>query len=84
VVAPTGEVVARTSLFERTTLAADVAARSELTPYVRFGDWLPTICVLALVVRVVLSSVSICGRWTGAIGLPTLESEAQPQDRAAG
>ena len=53
VVAPTGEVVARTSLFERTTLAADVAARSELTPYVRYGDWLPTICVLALVVRVV-------------------------------
>ena len=34
-----GDVLARTSLFERTTLVGEVTTMRGRTPYVRFGDW---------------------------------------------
>jgi apolipoprotein N-acyltransferase len=48
-IAPTGQVVARTGLFDRTILRGDVRAGTGRTLYVRFGDWLPAACALAVV-----------------------------------
>ena len=44
---PYGRIVARLSADERGELDAPFAFRSDLTPYVRFGDWFAWLCVLA-------------------------------------
>jgi apolipoprotein N-acyltransferase len=50
VIDPSGVVRARTSLFERTILRRDVPSSSARTLYVRFGDWFPWACGIAVLV----------------------------------
>jgi apolipoprotein N-acyltransferase len=44
---PYGRIVASMPADERGELDAPYAFRSDITPYVRFGDWLPWLCILA-------------------------------------
>jgi apolipoprotein N-acyltransferase len=48
-IAPTGQIVRRISLFERSTMTERVSLRSGETVYTRFGDWLAylALCVTA-------------------------------------
>ena len=39
-IAPTGQIVRRVSLYERTTMVERVPLRTAETVYSRFGDWL--------------------------------------------
>jgi apolipoprotein N-acyltransferase len=48
---PFGRISAETPIDARTTLTGAVSPRSELTPYVRWGDWLILVSLLALVGR---------------------------------
>ncbi|MGH2720244.1 MAG: apolipoprotein N-acyltransferase [Actinomycetota bacterium] len=52
-VAPSGEVVARTDLFEPAVLVQDVRFATARTVYARLGDWLPALCLAALVTALV-------------------------------
>ena len=49
---PYGRIVARMQPDMRGELDAPYAFRSDLTPYARWGDWLPWLCVLAALVLV--------------------------------
>ncbi len=49
---PYGRIAARLPAHIRGELDAPYAFRTDLTPYVRFGDWLPWLCVLAALVLV--------------------------------
>jgi apolipoprotein N-acyltransferase len=44
---PYGRIVARLPTDERAELDAPYAFRSDITPYVRFGDWFAWLCVIA-------------------------------------
>ncbi len=58
VVAPNGDVIADQPLFEESSLAYDVPVyKRELTPYARFGNWLPYTC---LVIFVLVSIMMFC------------------------
>ncbi len=48
VIDPRGRIVSKTGLFERTILRASVPTGSARTVYVRFGDWFPRACLLAV------------------------------------
>jgi len=50
---PYGRIVARMPPDERGELDAPYAFRTEITPYVRFGDWLPWLCVFASIALLV-------------------------------
>ena len=62
---PYGRIVARMPADERGELDAPYAFRSDLTPYVRFGDWFAWLCVL----------VSIA-----LLGIATARREAKPKN----
>jgi apolipoprotein N-acyltransferase len=47
-----GTVLTHTSLFHNTTVSATVTTRSGETLYVRFGEWVLELCVLALAILV--------------------------------
>jgi apolipoprotein N-acyltransferase len=53
-VAPGGEVAGRTALWTATTLVEDVRFAAGITPYARYGDWLPLLCALAIAVGLAL------------------------------
>ncbi len=53
---PYGRIVARLPADERGELDAPYAFRSDITPYVRFGDWLPWLCVLVSIALLVFSA----------------------------
>ena len=53
---PYGRIVARLLAGIRGELDAPYAFRSDLTPYVRWGDWLPWLCVLAALVLVLMAA----------------------------
>ena len=58
VVNPAGTVIADQPLFEDSSLAYDVPIyKRELTPYARFGNWLPYCCI---VLFVLVSIVMAC------------------------
>lgn len=52
VVSPDGRVVARTPLFEPAVLVPEIQFATRLTPYGRYGDWLPvaTLCLLLVII----------------------------------
>lgn len=54
---PFGRISAETPIDARTTLTGAVAPRSELTPYVQWGDWLTLLALVALAVR------TLAGLW---------------------
>ena len=54
---PTGRIVSRTGLFERTIMRGTVRAGSAETLYVRFGDWFPMACLLAVAAWAVWAAV---------------------------
>jgi apolipoprotein N-acyltransferase len=43
VIAPTGQVVERTKLFDSQVLTPTIRFAATRTPYGRYGDWLPAI-----------------------------------------
>lgn len=51
---PSGAILAATPLFTTTVLAVDVPARSEVTPYVRWGDVLIWACLAVLLTWIAL------------------------------
>ena len=51
---PYGRIVARLPADIRGELDAPYAFRSDLTPYARWGDWLPWLCVLAALMLVLI------------------------------
>jgi len=51
---PYGRIVARLPADVRGELDAPYAFRADLTPYARWGDWLPRLCVLAALVLVLM------------------------------
>ena len=46
---PRGEILAATDLFATEALVLEVSPRTEMTPYVRFGDILVGLCAVALI-----------------------------------
>lgn len=50
---PYGRIVASMPADERGELNAPYAFRTDITPYVRFGDWLPWLCLLASIALLV-------------------------------
>jgi apolipoprotein N-acyltransferase len=52
---PYGRIVARLPAETRGELDAPYAFRSDLTPYARWGDWLPWLCVVATLVLFLIS-----------------------------
>lgn len=66
IVAPSGTVLARTRLFTSTVLRGTVGTSTARTPYVRFGDWFPWACGLAvLVVLAALAATALRRRRRG-------------------
>jgi len=58
VVSPNGSIIADQPLFEESALAFDVPVyKRVITPYARFGNWLPYSC---LVIFVVVSIMMVC------------------------
>ena len=53
---PYGRIVARLPGNTRAELDAPYAFRSDLTPYVRWGDWLPGLCVILALVLLLLGA----------------------------
>ena len=53
---PYGRIVARLPANTRGELDAPYAFRSGLTPYVRWGDWLPGLCVIHVLVLLLLNA----------------------------
>ncbi len=54
VVSPTGEVLADQPLFEESSLAYDVPVyKRVITPYARFGNWLPYTCLVFFVLTAI-------------------------------
>jgi apolipoprotein N-acyltransferase len=53
---PYGRILARLPSNIRGELDAPYAFRSDLTPYARWGDWLPWLCVLAALVLVLITA----------------------------
>ena len=47
-IAPTGEIVAQTELFETTAITVQLHPRQTTTPYVRYGDLFLVVCALFL------------------------------------
>jgi apolipoprotein N-acyltransferase len=54
-----GQVVSKTGLFEQTILRGEVPTATARTLYVRFGDWFPAACALAVLI---LLGLAIAGR----------------------
>ena len=52
---PYGRIVARLPADTRGELDAPYGFRTDLTPYARWGDWLPWLCVIAALVLLLLS-----------------------------
>lgn len=52
VIDPQGRIRARLATDVRATLDARFAFRRELTPYARYGDWLPWLCVVVVAVAI--------------------------------
>jgi apolipoprotein N-acyltransferase len=50
IVAPTGEVVARSGMYARGVVAGQVEMLSEKTVFTRYGYWLPVVCAFVTVV----------------------------------
>lgn len=46
VIDPTGRVASQTPVFVDAALTAQAGIRDDITPYVRFGDWLSALCTL--------------------------------------
>jgi apolipoprotein N-acyltransferase len=61
---PYGRIAARLPANIRGELDAPYAFRADLTPYARFGDWLPWICVLLALVLVLFAAGGALARKT--------------------
>jgi apolipoprotein N-acyltransferase len=61
---PYGRIVARLPAGTRGELDAPYAFRTDLTPYARWGDWLPWLCVLAALVLVLMAARGTLARKT--------------------
>jgi len=57
VVSPEGEVLARTKLFEQALVVPTVRFAQGLTPYGRYGDWLPILTTSALFLAFAMSLI---------------------------
>jgi apolipoprotein N-acyltransferase len=57
-ISPEGEVVARSPLYEATTLVHEVSFATSATPYARFGDWVPLLCLLAAIALFAATMIS--------------------------
>jgi len=68
---PYGRIVARLPEHIRGELDAPYAFRSDLTPYARWGDWLPWLCVLAALVLVLMAARDRIARNTSQTSRPT-------------
>jgi apolipoprotein N-acyltransferase len=61
---PYGRIVARLPANTRGELDAPYAFRADLTPYARWGDWLPWLCVLAALVLLLIVARDTLARKT--------------------
>ncbi len=59
---PYGRIVAQMPPNTRGELDAPFAFRTDLTPYARWGDWLPWLCVLAALVLVLNNARGVIAR----------------------
>jgi apolipoprotein N-acyltransferase len=57
IVDPRGRVIARTGLFQRTILRATVPGSTARTLYVRWGDWFPWACGIAVMLALALTMI---------------------------
>ncbi len=69
VVAPDGTVVERTDLFTADQMVASLPLRTSTTPATRLGSWLSHAATLAVVVAIVVMTVSMVWRRTRSRGL---------------
>lgn len=60
VVSPTGQVLSSADIFKQAVVAAPIQQRFDLTPFVRFGDWFPMICLASF------SFLALCNRRRGS------------------
>jgi apolipoprotein N-acyltransferase len=68
---PYGRIAARLPAKIRGELDAPYAFRSDLTPYARWGDWLPSLCVLgALVLMLMVARDAVERKTSQASGKP--------------
>lgn len=56
IIDPTGEIISRTGLFERTVLKGDVKIIDERTCYTAYGDLFVYVCAFALLIIYILST----------------------------
>jgi apolipoprotein N-acyltransferase len=61
---PYGRIVARLPADIRGELDAPYGFRTDMTPYARWGDWLPWVCVIATLVLLLLSARDVFVRRT--------------------
>jgi apolipoprotein N-acyltransferase len=61
---PYGRIVARLPADTRGELDAPYGFRTDITPYARWGDWLPWLCVIAALVLLLLSARNAFARRT--------------------
>ncbi len=72
---PTGRIVSRTGLFDRTILRGNVRVGSAQTLYVRFGDWFPQACALAVLLWAI---------WAAATNVRRRRAAGASRDGGAG
>jgi apolipoprotein N-acyltransferase len=76
VIDPHGRVVRQTGLFERTIMRHSVPRSTARTPYVRWGDWFPLACGLAVALVLGVALAGRRRRRAGALAPPAGEWEA--------
>jgi apolipoprotein N-acyltransferase len=62
VISPMGKVLASAPIFKRAVVTAPIEQRHDLTPFVRYGDWFPWVCVAGLSVQFIFVSRTATNR----------------------
>jgi apolipoprotein N-acyltransferase len=52
IISPTGKVLSSADIFTKGVVSAPIEAKTDLTPFVRFGDWFPILCILGYLVPI--------------------------------
>jgi apolipoprotein N-acyltransferase len=59
VISPTGRVLASAPIFKKAIVTAPIEQRTDLTPFVRFGDWFPILCIGAVLCILLLKQDTV-------------------------
>jgi len=54
IISPTGAVLSSAGLFKQAIVAGTVEQRHDMTPFVRYGDWFPILCLIFSFISLIL------------------------------